>query len=89
MTQQQSTRETLIEKRLNKIESILETLSENQVRFDMKMDRLSDNMEETNRVLRQTMKAVERTNDAVEKTNTAVNMFIAAIISSKESEKKV
>ena len=86
MSQQSSTRETLVEKRLNKIETILETLSENQVRFDTKMGRLSDEVEETNRVLRQTMKTIDRLGTAVEQTNTAVNMFVAAMIASEKSE---
>ena len=80
-----STRETLIEIRLSKVESILERVAENQLRFDAKLDRLSDDIEETNRVLRQTMKVVERTNASVDRTNTAVNMFVSAMIAQQNS----
>ena len=80
-----SARETLIETRLSKIEDIVDKVAENQLRSDRKLDRLSDNLEETNRVLRQTIKAIERTNEAVERTNTAVNMFVAATIAQGNS----
>lgn len=75
MAERQSNRETLIEARMNKIESILETLTENQMRFDKKLDRLSDELAETARSIRQT-------NTSVERTNTAVNMFVSAMIAS-------
>ena len=78
MEQQQSIRESLIEKRLNKVESILETLSENQLRFDGKLDRLSDEIAETAKAIRQTIVALSR--------QTAVNMFVTAMIASREQE---
>lgn len=79
-----STRETLIEARLNRIEAGLETVVENQLRFDKKLDRLSEEIAETNRAIRQTNAAVERTNAAVEQTNTAVRMFVTAILAKEE-----
>ena len=78
MTQQRSNRETLIEKRLNKVESILETVSENHMRFDKKLDRISDEISET-------IKAIRQTNTAVDQTNAAVNMFVSAMIASRDT----
>lgn len=77
MTRQQSSRETLIEARLNKIESSLEIVAENQVRFDRKLDRLSEEIAETN-------KAIRQTNISVDQTNTAVRMFVTAILAREE-----
>ena len=73
-----SNRETLIEARLNKIESTLEEVAENQLRSDRKMDRLSDEIAETN-------KAVRQTNESVRETNTAIRLFVTAVLA-KESE---
>lgn len=86
-----STRDTLIEARLNRIEAGLETVVENQLRFDKKLDRLSEEIAETNRAIRQTNAAGEQTNEAirqtiaaVEQTNTAVRMFVTAILAKEE-----
>ncbi len=77
MTEHKSHRETLIEARLNKIEETLETVADNQLRFDAKLDRISDEIAETNKAVRQTMAAVEQ-------TNTAVKMFVTAILAREE-----
>ena len=77
MDRQQSRRETLIEARLNKIESSLETVAENQLRFDKKLDRLAEEIAETN-------KAIRQTNTSVDQTNTAVRMFVTAILAKEQ-----
>ena len=78
MTRQQSSRETLIEARQNKIESSLEIVAENQIRFDRKLDRLSEEIAETN-------KAIRQTNTAVDQTNTAVRMLVTAILAKEDN----
>lgn len=72
MTRQQSSGETLIEARMGKVEAILEELSQNHLRLDRKLDRLSDEVDQVMKAVRLTNEAVRQTNETVKQTTEAV-----------------